>query len=156
VTLKPLVISVFVIGFLLTACSGEKSETTVAEVTVVPLTPVSTPTQASGPCPTAANPLEAQLRDALNKGEFKGETVSLRLVGCDIVAKTDYTLVNEFFARQVTDKSLTPDFPERELNRWERQVGIPEGIHDVVDITWEGNQPTDAVCEALFPELNCY
>lgn len=183
--MKPLILTVLCLGFLLAACSDGDSDETVGLVTttsltstVVPGTEVSESTKVVDPtpitpvCPEVTNPREQALRDALQKeGAVDGQTVSVLIEGCDIVGTQNYSLANQYGLDHPdeTDPSAFRPYPDQEMRDWARSYGYPEDLFDDVNIHWASagfcggpNQlacsvtATYEVCKVLFEDRLCY
>lgn len=124
--------------------------------------PEPSPTLVTDPsdCPTAAKPVEQQLREVLiSSGPLLGDTVTLQIKDCKLVGTFTFEKVNEYQRLNPTaDPSSYPTNPKRELRIWEAQHGLPQDSTRQIYIEWETpiTGPTDAVCQVLEVELNCY
>jgi len=133
---------------LLVGCGGEGNGE--------PVKVVSTTTGCTDPQTEA----EKLVREALqSQGALIGETVTLRIVGCQIVGTYSYEEVNAFSQEnpEVTDPGLFPQHPARELREWAEASGLGPKTVRQTEVNWiETANPTQKVCSLLAGEgLTC-
>lgn len=186
--MKPLIVTVLCFGFFLAACSGEENGTAglVSETSSIATSTTSTigseptivvePTQAVV-CPEVTNPHEQTLRNALSKeGNFIGQTVSVRIEGCDLRGHLDYSRILAYAKMhpEERDPKAFPLFPDRELIGWLSDLSLDQDLYRKVQINWSYDcsvvdkgecshlipDPTTlrttSMCAVLSEELHCY